>query len=128
MSTNTGVQTAPILLVEDEPSIAEAVRYSLEAEGFRVVVAVDGRQAMQTFASSKPSLVLLDLMIPHMSGLDVCRMIRRESIVPIIMLTAKDAEADKVVSLEIGAETTSPSRSPCGSWSQGSEPTCAAQP
>lgn len=104
MKDAAAAKRGPILLVEDEPSIAEAVRYSLEAEGFQVVVASDGRQALQCFAASQPCLVLLDLMIPHMSGLDVCRMIRQESIVPIVMLTAKDAESDKVVSLEMGAD------------------------
>lgn len=104
MNEKMGARQGPILLVEDEPSISEAIRYSLEAEGFQVIVAVDGRQALQSFATSKPCLVLLDLMIPHVSGLDVCRMIRNESIVPIVMLTAKDAETDKVVSLEMGAD------------------------
>lgn len=93
-----------ILLVEDEESFAEAVKYSLEREGFQVTVASDGKQALQTFREFEPHLVLLDLMLPEVSGLDVCKIIRGESIVPIVMLTAKDTEADKVVSLEIGAD------------------------
>jgi two-component system response regulator RegX3 len=94
----------PILVVEDEPSIAESIRYNLEREGFRVAVAADGRRALDRFRSEKPALVVLDLMLPEMSGLDVCRRIRDESTVPIVMLTAKDSEADKVAGLELGAD------------------------
>jgi two-component system response regulator RegX3 len=93
-----------ILLVEDEASLAESVRYNLEREGFRVAVAPDGRVGLERFRSEPPSLVILDLMLPEMSGLDLCRLIREESQVPIIMLTAKDAEADKVAGLELGAD------------------------
>lgn len=106
-SMTTGVQgaaEAPILLVEDDVAIVEAVTYALEREGFAVVVATDGLQALEGFRAASPSLVLLDLMIPEVSGLDVCRSIRSESIVPILVLTAKDAEADKVVTLEVGAD------------------------
>ena len=95
---------AKILLVEDEESFAEAVKYNLEREGFTVVVASDGKQALERFRSTSPNLVLLDLMLPEVTGLDVCKSIRAESIVPILMLTAKDTEADKVVSLEMGAD------------------------
>jgi two-component system response regulator RegX3 len=93
-----------ILLVEDEESLADSVRYSLEREGFSVSVAADGRRAMERFRGDRPDLVILDLMLPEMSGLDVCRMIRAESDVPIIMVTAKDSEADKVAGLELGAD------------------------
>ena len=93
-----------ILLVEDEASLAESVRYNLEREGFRVSLAPDGRMGLDRFRSDGPSLVILDLMLPEMSGLDLCRLIREESTVPIIMLTAKDAEADKVAGLELGAD------------------------
>ena len=93
-----------ILLVEDEASLAESVRYNLEREGFRVAVAPDGRVGLQRFRKDPPSLVILDLMLPEMSGLDLCKLIRDESQVPIIMLTAKDAEADKVAGLELGAD------------------------
>ena len=93
-----------ILLVEDEASLAESVRYNLEREGFRVTVASDGARGLERFRTDRPSLVILDLMLPEMSGLDVCKLIREESAVPIIMLTAKDAEADKVAGLELGAD------------------------
>jgi two-component system, OmpR family, response regulator RegX3 len=93
-----------ILIVEDEDSLAESTRYNLEREGFVVEVASDGSQALSLFRSTAPDLVLLDLMLPNVSGLDVCRAVRAESSVPIIMLTAKDAEADKVAGLEVGAD------------------------
>jgi two-component system, OmpR family, response regulator RegX3 len=93
-----------ILVVEDEASLAESVRYNLEREGFRVAVAADGRAGLERFRAEHPALVVLDLMLPEMSGLDLCRLIREESHVPIIMLTAKDAEADKVAGLELGAD------------------------
>ena len=93
-----------ILVVEDEESLAESVRYNLEREGFAVSVAVDGRRALERFRTQTPSLVILDLMLPEVSGLDVCRSIRSESDVPIIMVTAKDSEADKVTGLELGAD------------------------
>jgi two-component system response regulator RegX3 len=95
---------ARILVVEDEESLADTVRYNLEREGFSVAVASDGRKALDRFRSDAPSLVILDLMLPEMSGLDVCRQIRQISNVPIIMVTAKDSEADKVSGLEIGAD------------------------
>jgi len=93
-----------ILVVEDEDSLAESVRYHLEREGFVVSIASDGRRAMERFREDRPRLVILDLMLPEMSGLDVCRLIRAESAVPIIMMTAKDSEADKVAGLELGAD------------------------
>ena len=93
-----------ILIVEDEESLADSVRYNLEREGYAVAVARDGRAAMERFRSSTPALVILDLMLPEMSGLDVCRAIRSESDVPIIIVTAKDSEADKVTGLELGAD------------------------
>jgi two-component system response regulator RegX3 len=93
-----------ILVVEDEESLADTVRYNLEREGYVVAVAADGRKALDRFRSEAPSLVILDLMLPEMSGLDVCRQIRQISNVPIIMVTAKDSEADKVSGLELGAD------------------------
>jgi two-component system response regulator RegX3 len=93
-----------ILLVEDEEALSESVRYSLEREGFAVTVAADGRSAVERFAEDEPDLVILDLMLPELSGLDVCRLIRERSTVPIIMVTAKDSEADKVAGLELGAD------------------------
>ncbi len=95
---------ARILVVEDEEALADSVRYNLEREGYAVTVATDGRRAIDRFHADPPSLVILDLMLPEISGLDVCRMIRAESEVPIIMVTAKDSEADKVAGLELGAD------------------------
>ena len=93
-----------ILIVEDEESLADSVRYNLEREGYLVSVAIDGRQALERFRAEPPALVILDLMLPEVSGLDLCRAIRAESAVPIIMVTAKDSEADKVAGLELGAD------------------------
>ena len=95
---------ARILVVEDEEALADTVRYNLEREGYSVTIAPDGRRALERFRSEAPALVILDLMLPELSGLDVCRAIRAESDVPIIMVTAKDAEADKVAGLELGAD------------------------
>jgi len=103
-SPPTPTEVARILVVEDEESLADSVRYNLEREGYAVAVAVDGRRALERFRSERPSLVILDLMLPEVSGLDVCRTIRAESDVPIIMVTAKDSEADKVTGLELGAD------------------------
>jgi two-component system response regulator RegX3 len=93
-----------ILIVEDEQPLADTVRYNLEREGYAVVVASDGRGALERFRADRPALVILDLMLPELSGLDVCRAIRSESDVPIIVVTAKDSEADKVTGLELGAD------------------------
>jgi DNA-binding response OmpR family regulator len=93
-----------ILVVDDEPTIREALSDALEADGFRVVSAADGREALARFRAERPDLVLLDLMLPELSGVEVCRIIRAESGVPIVMLTAKDSEVDKVVGLELGAD------------------------
>lgn len=93
-----------ILIVEDEDSLAESIRYNLEREGFAVRVADDGAAALEAFRADPPELVILDLMLPQVSGLDVCRAIRSESTVPMIMVTAKDSEADKVTGLELGAD------------------------
>jgi len=95
---------ARILVVEDEESLADSVRYNLEREGYAVAVATDGRRALERFRTDPPALVILDLMLPEISGLDVCRTIRTESDIPIIMVTAKDSEADKVTGLELGAD------------------------
>lgn len=93
-----------ILIVEDESSFSEALAFLLGKEGFEVVVAEDGRTALDLFAKEGADLILLDLMIPEVSGVEVCRRVRTTSQVPIIMLTAKDAEIDKVVGLELGAD------------------------
>jgi DNA-binding response OmpR family regulator len=93
-----------ILVVEDETTLRETLADALEVEGFRVVSAGDGREALARFRADRPDLVLLDLMLPELSGIEVCRIIRAESGVPIVMLTAKDGELDKVVGLELGAD------------------------
>ncbi len=93
-----------ILIVEDEQSFSEALSFLLTKEGFTVSVAENGRAALEIFKSEPFDLVLLDLMIPEVSGTEVCRAIRATSSVPIIMLTAKDSEIDKVVGLELGAD------------------------
>ncbi len=93
-----------ILVVDDEPTQREMLAEALEAEGFTIVTAADGRDALLKFRETRPDLVLLDLMLPEMSGIEVCRIIRAESGVPILMLTAKDSELDKVVGLELGAD------------------------
>lgn len=93
-----------VLVVEDEASLREPLAFLLEKEGYTVHTAADGPSAVAAFDREAPDLVLLDLMLPGMSGIDVCRDIRSRSSVPIIMLTAKDGEVDKVVGLEIGAD------------------------
>ena len=93
-----------ILIVEDEISFSEAIAFLLGKEGFESEIAENGRVALELFKKNHYDLILLDLMIPEVSGIDVCRTIRTTSPVPIIMLTAKDSEVDKVVGLELGAD------------------------
>ena len=93
-----------ILVVEDESSFSEALEFLLGKEGFSVITAATGTEALKKFEQGGIDLILLDLMIPEVSGTEVCRQIRSKSKVPIIMLTAKDSEVDKVVGLEIGAD------------------------
>jgi len=93
-----------ILVVEDEEAIAEAVRVRLASEGFDVRVAGDGPEALRLAAEERPDLVVLDLMLPGMDGLEVCRELQRESWVPVLMLTARADEADKVAGLAVGAD------------------------
>ena len=93
-----------ILIIEDEVSFSEALSFLLEKEGFETEVAETGKAGIASFNKSTFDLVLLDLMIPEISGIDVCRTIRTNSQIPIIMLTAKDSEVDKVVGLELGAD------------------------
>jgi two-component system, OmpR family, response regulator RegX3 len=95
---------ATVFLVEDEDSFVEALTVGLRREGFRVQVAHDGAEALDQFDAVKPDLVLLDVMLPKVSGVDVCRELRRRSTVPIIMVTAKGSEIDTVVGLEVGAD------------------------
>ena len=93
-----------VLIVEDEISFSDALAYLLKKESYEVEVAVNGAEAIERFQTFNPDLILLDLMIPEVSGTEVCRVIRSTSQVPIIMLTAKDSEIDKVVGLELGAD------------------------
>ncbi len=93
-----------VLVVEDEPSFVEALTIGLTREGFRVVSVGDGFEAVQQFDEVQPDIVLLDVMLPRLSGIDVCRQLRKRSQVPIIMVTAKGAEIDTVVGLEVGAD------------------------
>jgi two-component system alkaline phosphatase synthesis response regulator PhoP len=93
-----------ILVVDDELEIVKVVRAYLEQNGFHVIVASDGQQALAAFRHERPDLVILDLNLPRMDGLDVCRAIRRESNTPVIMLTARVEETDRLIGLEIGAD------------------------
>jgi DNA-binding response OmpR family regulator len=93
-----------ILLIEDDEMIVDSVRYGLEREAYRVVVAHDGAAGLELAHAESPDLVLLDVMMPVLDGLQTCRMLRARSTVPIIMLTARGAEADKVIGLELGAD------------------------
>ncbi|MDZ7674268.1 MAG: response regulator transcription factor [Acidimicrobiales bacterium] len=95
---------ATVLVVEDEESFVEALNVGLVREGFRVQVARDGMEAIEMFDAIRPDLVLLDVMLPKVSGIDVCRDLRKKSRVPIIMVTAKGSEIDTVVGLEVGAD------------------------
>ena len=104
MNAATATATQTVLVVEDEESFVEALQVGLKREGFRVEVARDGLQALDMFDIVKPDLVLLDVMLPKVSGIDVCRQLRKKSQVPIIMVTAKAAEIDTVVGLEVGAD------------------------
>ncbi len=98
------VERPTVLVVEDEEAFVEALKVGLDKEGFRVEIARDGAEALDRFDALEPDLVLLDLMLPRVSGLDVCRELRLRSRVPIIMVTAKSAEIDTVVGLEMGAD------------------------
>lgn len=93
-----------ILIIEDERPIADGLAYNLRREGMEVLTAADGEKGLALARSAKPDLVILDLMLPEISGVDVCRILRQESDVPIIMLTAKGTETDRVVGLTIGAD------------------------
>ncbi len=98
---------AKILIVDDEQDIADLVAYNLEKEGFTTIKAYDGGDVLKTVKTQKPDLLILDLMLPHMNGLDICRAIRANPEIahlPIIMLTAKSDEVDKIIGLEIGAD------------------------
>jgi DNA-binding response OmpR family regulator len=93
-----------ILVVEDEPSLQETLVYNLEKQGYTVEAVGDGRAAIETARRMKPDLIVLDIMLPELDGFEVCKILRKESSVPILMLTARDDEIDRVVGLEVGAD------------------------
>ncbi|WP_059105071.1 response regulator YycF [Shouchella shacheensis] len=93
-----------ILVVDDEKPIADILKFNLEKEGFEVSVAYDGNEALERVREKKPDLILLDIMLPYKDGMEVCREVRKQYDIPIIMLTAKDSEIDKVLGLELGAD------------------------
>ena len=93
-----------VLVVEDEPTLLEMLRYNLSKEGYQVLTAADGLQAIEAATRERPDLVILDIMLPKLDGFEVCRRLRREMTTPILMLTAKESEVDKVVGLELGAD------------------------
>jgi len=97
-------EQSTILVVDDEPAIVDALRYNLEKARYRVLVARDGERALELALQVAPDLVVLDIMLPGMDGLEVCRRLRGSGQIPIIMLTAKDGEVDRVVGLELGAD------------------------
>lgn len=93
-----------ILIVEDDKALVDVLNYHLSKEGYKVAIALDGEQALEMARKSQPNIILLDVMLPKMDGFQVCRILRKEMTVPILMLTAKDSEIDKIVGLEIGAD------------------------
>jgi DNA-binding response OmpR family regulator len=93
-----------ILIVEDDPNILESLKYYFHKEGYDTLTAINGTQALEIARNGKPDLIILDIMLPQMSGLEVCRILRKETTVPIIMLTARDEEIDKITGLDLGAD------------------------
>lgn len=105
METMEAIQTKTVLIVEDDPSICTLLEYNLKQNGYRTLVATNGIDALETAVTSKPDLIVLDIMLPGMDGIDVCQNLRQQKIdTPIIMLTARGEETDKVLGLEIGAD------------------------
>lgn len=104
MNPAPNMNSPTVLVVEDEESFIEALKVGLKREGFRVEVARDGVQALEMFDLVQPDVILLDVMLPKISGIDVCRQLRKKTLTPIIMVTAKGAEIDTVVGLEVGAD------------------------
>jgi two-component system phosphate regulon response regulator PhoB len=131
MPDSTGNLAKPIILVvEDEAPLLTLLRYNLEKQGFRVEEAADGQEALLRVAETKPDLILLDWMLPALSGLEVCRQIRRRPAtrdLPIIMVTARTEDQDAVRALDIGLTTTSPSPSRWRRCSRGSARCCGAR-
>jgi len=95
---------AKVLVVEDDQTLSGVIKYNLSKEGYKVFSAADGAKALEVARSEKPDIMLLDLMLPKLDGLEVCRILRKESSMPILMLTAKSEEVDRVVGLELGAD------------------------
>jgi two-component system OmpR family response regulator len=93
-----------VLIVEDDPNLLATLKYNLQKDGYDAVTAVDGAEALETARKEKPDIIVLDIMLPVMNGFEVCRILRKEMTVPILMLTAKTDEMDKIVGLEIGAD------------------------
>ncbi len=93
-----------LLIVEDEPTLLETLKYNLMRQGYEVVTAADGTQALPTARAERPDLVILDVMLPGLDGFEICRILRQEMSLPILMLTARDEEVDKIVGLEVGAD------------------------
>ena len=104
MTSDTKLERKTVLIVEDEENLLAPLRYNLEREGYRVVTATDGGEGLESAREESPNLVILDIMLPTMDGIQVCRILRSESGVPILMLTAKGEEFDKVLGLEMGAD------------------------
>ncbi len=97
-------RASKVLVVDDDRSLLEVLKYNLEKEGYQTVTATDGAQALDVARSEKPDLIILDVMLPTLSGLEVCRILRKETTVPILMLSARADEVDRVVGLELGAD------------------------
>ena len=116
---------ARILVVDDEATLLATLRFNLEREGFDVITSSDGGDAIKLVDSEHPDLILLDLMLPGMHGFEVCRTLRKRTSVPIVILTARTEEVDRVVGLELGADDYSPSPSAWSSSSPAFEPACA---
>ena len=104
MTSDAKLERKTVLIVEDEENLLAPLRYNLEREGYRVVTATDGGEGLESAREESPNLVILDIMLPTMDGIQVCRILRSESGVPILMLTAKGEELDKVLGLEMGAD------------------------
>ena len=115
-----------ILVVDDDPAISEMLTIVLEAEGFEPIAVTDGNEAVPAFHEHEPELILLDLMLPGMNGVDICRAIRSESAVPIVMLTAKTDTVDVVLGLESGADDYITKPSSRRSWLPAFVRACAA--
>ena len=99
-----GKPQSKVLVVEDDLTLLETLEYNLDAEGYEVITAADGLTALEMAREEEPDLIVLDLMLPHLDGFEVCRILRRETSVPILMLTARTDEVDRVVGLEVGAD------------------------